>query len=189
MMLNFALFNYFPYGGLQRDFLKTALECHRLGYAITVYTTAWTGLRPTEFNIHTIPVKGSSNHQRMNNFQAEIVRIKKKMPDIPMIGFNKTDGLDVYFASDTCFKEKATSERSCLYRLTPRYRAYQKLEHAVFKAEAKALILTLTEQQKQDFQKHYQTQSQRFKILPPGINRNTFVTDRQYIRIPVSRNV
>ncbi|MDB2384497.1 glycosyltransferase family 4 protein, partial [Endozoicomonas sp.] len=171
-----------PYGGLQRDFLKTALACHKQGYAITVYTTQWKGLRPAEFDIHTIPVKGSSNHQRMNNFQAELIRIKKTAPRIPMIGFNKTEGLDVYFASDTCFKEKAAKERSCLYRLTPRYRIYEKMERAVFKTDAKTLILTLTEQQKQDFQKHYQTQSERFKLLPPGINPNIFIKDRQYIR-------
>ncbi|MDD7806041.1 MAG: glycosyltransferase family 4 protein [Endozoicomonas sp. (ex Botrylloides leachii)] len=182
MKLNFALFNYFPFGGLQRDFLKTAIECHKQGYSITVYTTQWKGLRPTEFDIHIIPMRGSANHQRMDNFQAEIARIKKVTPDIAMVGFNKMAGLDVYFASDTCFMEKAHSERSILYRLMPRYKIYQRMEHAVFKKDAKTMILTLTEKQQQNFQSYYQTQKERFKLLPPGINRNTFIADSDFIR-------
>ena len=183
MKINFSLFNYFPYGGLQRDFLQIADECYKLGFSISVYTTDWQGHRPDAFEIHilSVPIKEASNHQKMLNFQSEIVKIKKASPDTTMVGFNKIEGLDVYFAADTCFKEKAVSERSWLYRLTPRHKAYEKMERAVFNKNNSTLILTLTKQQQIDFQKHYQTQDDRFKLLPPGISRNLYISDQYQI--------
>ena len=130
--LNFALFNYFPYGGLQRDFLKTAIECQKLGYKINVYTSQWQGERPQGFEIHIVSVQGSSNHQRMKSFQAQLLEVKENNPDLLVIGFNKMDGLDIYFASDTCYREKAYTERNCLYRMTPRYKAYEQLGTSCF---------------------------------------------------------
>ena len=180
-MLNFVLFNYFPYGGLQRDFLKIALECQKLGCDINIYTTKWQGERPSGFNIHIVATHGLSNHKRMEYLQSEVVAIKTKKPDTFIVGFNKMNGLDVYFASDTCYQEKAITERSLFYRITPRYRSYKKLEHIVFQEDAKTLILTLTKQQKIDFQKHYKTQEERFKLLPPGIARNNLTKNKEYI--------
>jgi len=37
MQLAFVLFKYFPFGGLQRDFLKIALECQKRGAKIKVF--------------------------------------------------------------------------------------------------------------------------------------------------------
>ena len=38
MKLAFALFKYFPYGGLERDFLRIAKECQSRGHEIFVYS-------------------------------------------------------------------------------------------------------------------------------------------------------
>ena len=41
MQLAFVLYKYFPFGGLQRDFMRIALECQRRGHQIRVYTLIW----------------------------------------------------------------------------------------------------------------------------------------------------
>ncbi len=43
MTLAFILYKYFPFGGLQRDFMRIALECQRRGHDIRVYTLIWEG--------------------------------------------------------------------------------------------------------------------------------------------------
>ncbi|MDP0589578.1 MAG: glycosyltransferase family 4 protein [Candidatus Endonucleobacter bathymodioli] len=182
MKLNFALFNYFPYGGLQRDCIKTAIECQKLNHSINIYTTEWDGDRPKGFNIHLLPVTGLSNHQRMTNFQNKLLKVTKQEPGHFLIGFNKLAGLDVYFASDPCYREKVIKERNFFYRLSPRYKAYEQLEREVFKPSSNTFILTLTEQQKHDFQKQYQTQESRFKLLPPGAGKKLFLQDKSHIR-------
>ena len=182
MILAFALFKYFPFGGLQRDFLRIALECQKRGHEIRVYTTSWLGDKPEGFDIQILSAKGSSNHRRMLSFQHQVqASIKQNAGDL-LIGFNKMAGLDVYYASDTCFKEKALNNRSWLYRLTSRCRHYSALEESVFSPEYNSLILTLTQHQKDTFQTLYETQAERFVMLPPGIDRNTRINDRENIR-------
>ncbi len=178
--LSFVLYHYFSHGGLQQDFLKTALACQRLGYGISVYTTRWEGKRPEGFVIHQIPVNGNTNHRRMMNLQQAILA-QKKAGDL-LIGFNKMAGLDIYFASDICYREKGLSERSWLYRLTPRYKTFEQLERAVFGHASSSHVLTLTEKQVMDFQTHYQTPKGRFTLLPPGIAKNGYVEKRQLTR-------
>ena len=182
MILAFALFKYFPFGGLQRDFLRIALECQKRGCEIRVYTTSWLGEKPEGFDIQILPAKGSSNHRRMQSFQHHVQAGIKQTPGDLLIGFNKMAGLDVYYASDTCFKEKALKDRSWLYRLTSRCRHYSALEESVFSPEYNSLILTLTQHQKNIFQTLYGTQPERFVMLPPGIDRNTKIDDRINIR-------
>ena len=44
MQLAFVLYKYFPFGGLQRDFMRIALECQKRGHQIRVYTLIWEGV-------------------------------------------------------------------------------------------------------------------------------------------------
>ena len=64
MQLAFTLFKYFPYGGLQRDFLRIALACQARSHAIRVYTLSWQGDVPAGFEVVKAPVKALSNHRR-----------------------------------------------------------------------------------------------------------------------------
>ncbi len=48
MKLALCLYKYFPYGGLQRDFLRILTECQQRGHAVDVYTSEWQGKSPTE---------------------------------------------------------------------------------------------------------------------------------------------
>ena len=55
MQLAFCLYKYFPFGGLQRDFMRIALACQARGHAIRVYTLEWNGEMPTGFEIVSVP--------------------------------------------------------------------------------------------------------------------------------------
>ena len=182
MTFAFALFKYFPFGGLQRDFLRIALECQKRGHEIRVYTTSWQGDQPEGFDIQFLKVNGSSNHGRMVSFQDQVHQALKELPADLLVGFNKMAGLDVYYAADTCFQEKAKTERSWVYRLTPRYRAFVNLEESVFLKGKKTSILALTEHQISSFQKIYKTETERFKLLTPGIERNKHTKNKNSIR-------
>lgn len=172
MQLAFVLYKYFPFGGLQRDFLRIALECQKRGHQIRVYTMSWQGEIPEGFDVNILPAKGWSNHRRHQNFFILLQQALKQHAADLLVGFNKMPGLDVYYAADTCYEAKAQQQRSKLYRLLPRYKHYQAYEQAVFAAGGKTQILMISEQEQTVFQGIYQTEPQRFHQLPPGINKD-----------------
>ena len=55
LKLAFCLYKYFPYGGLQRDFLKIALNCQQQGHEIKVYTLSWQGDVPEGIDVIDCP--------------------------------------------------------------------------------------------------------------------------------------
>ena len=57
MQLAFCLYKYFPYGGLQRDFLRIALVCQARGHAIRVYTLDWQGELPAGVAVVRVRVR------------------------------------------------------------------------------------------------------------------------------------
>ena len=50
----FAYLSIFPFGGLQRDFMRIAKLCSERGHDITVYTMEWEGDKPEQFNVKVI---------------------------------------------------------------------------------------------------------------------------------------
>lgn len=170
MRLAFLLYKYFPFGGLQRDFMRIALACQARGHPIRVYTLEWIGDIPSGFEVVCVPVKALSNFRRYEKF---VDWVRQDMSDRPVervVGFNKMPGLDVYFAADPCYEEKARTQRNPLYRLSGRYRHFSGDERAVFSPESRTEILMISPQQQALFQKHYATPSSRFHLLPPGIS-------------------
>lgn len=166
MKLAFCLFNYFPFGGLQRDFLRIAQECVRRGHTVDVFTMGWEGEKDPNLNLILLPIRGLQNHSRAKYF-AEQVKPQVTQHDL-VVGFNKMPGLDIYYAADTCYQAKA-SKKSFFYRLLPRYRHLVAYEDAVFASHQKTHILLISEKQQPEFQYFYQTQSNRLHLLPPGI--------------------
>ncbi|MCZ5725910.1 glycosyltransferase [Escherichia coli] len=77
-------------------------------------------------------------------------------------------------------RESSAGER-LFYRLTSRYRHYAAFERATFEQGKPTQLLMLTDKQIADFQKHYQTEAERFHILPPGI-----YPDRKYNQQPAN---
>jgi UDP-glucose:(heptosyl)LPS alpha-1,3-glucosyltransferase len=172
MKLAFCLFKYFPYGGLQRDFLRIALACVKRGHDVHVYTMDWQGEIPEGLQVTIIPAQGIWNHKRCLAFAKQANECFTSKNYDAVIGFNKIPGLDIYFAADPCYAAKAHAERSKLYRLTERYRTYAKLEQAVFTSEAKTAIWLISEREQAQFEKFHQTPNSRFHLLAPSIDRN-----------------
>jgi UDP-glucose:(heptosyl)LPS alpha-1,3-glucosyltransferase len=170
MQLAFCFYKYFPFGGLQRDFMRIALACQARGHAIRVYTLEWTGEVPAGFEVVRVPVRALSNARRYAKFSDWVARDLKDRPADRVVGFNKMPGLDVYFAADPCYEEKARTLRNSLYRLSGRYRHFAAYERAVFSPESPTEILMISSLQQPFFEKHYATPASRFHLLPPGIS-------------------
>jgi len=172
MKFAFCLFKYFPYGGLQRDAIRIAQACKANGHEVTLITSSWQGEKPAEFEVVVLSSPGVSNHARNRNFVAARDAYFKKQSFDGVIGFDKMPGLDLYYAADTCFAEKALTQRHWLYRLTPRFRVAMAFERAVFGLDSKTHILSISDSQIAVYQKYYQTQDSRIHPLPPGISRD-----------------
>ncbi len=185
MIVAFCLYKYFPFGGLQRDFMRIASTVAARGHHVRVYTQSWEGDCPKAFELIQVPVKSHTNHGRNAEYYAWVQNHLKEHPADRVVGFNKMPGPDVYFAADVCYAEKVAQEKGFLYRLTSRYRHYAAFERATFEQGKSTKLMMLTDKQIADFQKHYQTEPERFQILPPGI-----YPDRKYSeQIPNSREI
>lgn len=169
MQLAFVLYKYFPFGGLQRDFMRIALECQARGHAIRVYTPIWEGEVPAGFDVRVAPIKALFNHHRNEKFSAWLAADLARDPVDRVIGFNKMPGLDVYYAADGCYEDKAQTLRAPIYKRWGRYKHFADYERAVFAPESKTEILMISEVQQPLFIKHYATPVERFHLLPPGI--------------------
>lgn len=165
--LAFVLFDYFPYGGLQRDFLRILHACGQLGAKVEVFVMSWKGERPPGVEIREYPGKGWTRTARREDF-VRFVRARTAAGYSSVAGFNRLPGLDHYFAADTCFAAKVEA-RAPLYRLAPRTRQYLRFERAVFGPEAHATVLALSPLQIAQYRRHYALPDERLILLPPGI--------------------
>src|SRR5690554_6820064 len=171
MQLAFVLYKYFPFGGLQRDFLRIAQVCQQRGHGIRVCTMGWEGERPTGFDIRIVKAGALTSQGRNEKFVARVQADLKRDPVDRVVGFNKMPGLDVYYAADGCYAAKA-AERGWWSRIGGRYRHFSETERAVFAPESRTQILMISEVQQPLFIRHYGTQAARFHLLPPGIARD-----------------
>lgn len=168
MKLGFCLFKYFPYGGLQKDFLDIAQQCQADGHQIVVYTMGWQGDMPADFQVNVVKSHAWTNHKKYQTFHQKMIQLSAIDRLDCLIGFNKMPGLDVYFASDPCYKVKA---HHWVQRLGARYRHFMRYEEAVCGPSSHTRILALAAAQQQEYQQAWQMDDSRFSLLPPGISR------------------
>lgn len=172
MKFAFALYKYFPYGGLQRDFLRIAEAVQAKGHQIRVYCNSWQGDTPPSFDIVKVPVKGKTSQAKNRSFTDFMQRDLLNHPVDCVVGFNKMPGLDVYYAADGCYAAKAVQERGKFYALTPRYRHFKRYEESIFGRGKAVEILMISELQQAVYQELYGTEEKRFHLLPPGISKD-----------------
>jgi UDP-glucose:(heptosyl)LPS alpha-1,3-glucosyltransferase len=177
MTLAFLIYAYFPYGGQQRDFLRVALACTARGHKVVVYTMKWDGPQPEALEVRLLNVKSFRNHMRYERFATQVQKSLRESPVDAVIGFNRMPGLDVYFAADPCFAERALKERAFYYRFTPRYRHFLRFEQAVFGPQSHTEALLLSPLQRQQFAHHYPQSVTRLHDIPPGISRDRQAPD------------
>jgi len=179
MRLVFALYKYFPFGGLQRDMLAIARECAARGHQVSIFCQSWSGEYPEDGNIQVNILKdewrwwmSGANHRKNHRFHRDlakaIVRIK---PDL-VVGFNRIPGIDVYYAADTCFKAKLYRERPWIYRFLPRYRSFVQEEADLFSPDSTTHILAIAQTALDEYRAFYKLPKERFTLLPPGIARD-----------------
>lgn len=177
MKLAFCLFKYFPYGGLQRDFLRIARLCIQRGHEVHVYTMSWEGELEPGLYLHVIKARGWQNHTRVQAFVKKLhAEFAMRFYDL-VIGFNKMPHLDVYYAADVCYQARAKEQHGLLYRLLPRYRQMVALERAVFARGLQTELLLIAPAQQQAFMHYYQAEAERFHLLPPGIAKDRIAPD------------
>ena len=182
MKISFLIYSYFPYGGQQRDFLRIAQRCASKGYKAEVYTLSWQGDVPKDLNVTIVPVKALTNIGLYRKYTSWVFEHLMNEEQGVVIGFNKMPGLDMYFAADPCFLEKAESQRGLYYKFTSRYRHFAEYEKAVFGENQTTEILMLTAQQRKDFEEYYPGSARRMHNLPPGIESDRRLGDKRRIK-------
>jgi len=179
MKLGFLLFDYFPFGGLQRDCLKIARLCAARGHSVTIFTRTWQGEQPAEIQVELFGRQGMSNVARNRAWLKLLAELLPQRGLDGVIGFNKLPGVDVYYGSDPCYAAKVRRLKSFYYKWLPRYRHFKELEESVFARGCLAQALVLTEQEIPRYQEFYGTERERFHVLPPGIERRTFTPEQK----------
>lgn len=171
MKLAFCLFKYFPYGGLQRDFLHILRLCKEHGHEIHVFTMRWDGAPEPNVHLHLIQSKGWQNHTKIRSYVKQLQKALSQFNFDKVIGFNKMPSLDVYYAADVCYQSRVYAQETRWYRMLPRYREYMRLEKEVFAKGKATKIMLISPLQAKEFKHHYQTEAHRIHLLPPGIDR------------------
>ena len=185
MKFAFCLARYFPYGGLQRDFLRMATVSMARGHEVDAYTIAWEGAVPTGLNVKRLQVSGWTNHGRTASLARCLADKVTRTPYDAVVGFNKMPGLDLYFAADPCYAERAR-RRSVWYRMSRRCRTYLRMESSVFGTGSRTRILSISPPQQDLYIRHYGTPAERFFPLPPGVSPDRMITaGRESIRARV----
>lgn len=174
MKFAFLIFKYFPYGGVQRDMLRIARDCAALGHQVTIFTGEWQGAQPEGVQVRLCDSHGWRNHTRHARLITAMQQAVQAEPFDLVVGFNRMQPIDVYFAADSCFIAKAHEERPWWYRLTGRYRWFQQAEEAIFSPGSHTHVFTLTRQEQATFQHWYHTPAERFLQVPPILNPQRF---------------
>ncbi len=175
----FLLFDYFPFGGLQRDCLAIARLCASRGHEVTIFTRTWRGEQPKEIQVRLFGRHGWTNVARNRNWLRQLETELPASRFDCIAGFNKLPGLDVYYGADPCFVAKARQTKSWWYRQMPRYRHYANLERAVFARGLQTQLLMLTDRDRTQYQEVFGTEAERFYLLPPNATRRTFTAEQQ----------
>jgi UDP-glucose:(heptosyl)LPS alpha-1,3-glucosyltransferase len=170
--LAFALFKYFPFGGLQQDMLRIALAAVERGHSVKVFCGQWQGEVPSQFEVVSVPMGGGSNASKDASFVTGLTAALKQHEIDLLVGFNRMPGLDVYYGADSCFAAKVYEMRSWFARFLPRYKHHLSYEKAVFSAASNTHTLLISKPEKEVFKQYYQTPEKRLHLLPPGIRRD-----------------
>jgi UDP-glucose:(heptosyl)LPS alpha-1,3-glucosyltransferase len=171
MKLAFVVSLWFPFGGMQRSLLRIAQACVARGHEVHIYTGEWQGERPQGIAVFELDTRARTNH-RSNDLLAERFAEAVAGKDYDCrVGFTKVPGLDVYYAADPCYAARAVETKSAVYRWFPRYRTFRRQERAVFRRGAATELMLIAHQERDKFISYYDTEPERFHLLPPGINR------------------
>ena len=173
----FCLLDYFPYGGLQRAFLRTALRCQELGYRIRIYALAWEGRIPDGMDVVVVRAHGLTDHARCARYAEIVAETLRAQPVVCSVGFHPMPGLDVYYAAERCVAANPPPRPSGVDWQNPRRRYFESAEREVFARGASTQVLLVAPEQRAEFERHYGTEPERCVVLPPGVTRDRWAPD------------
>ena len=175
MKIALAIFKYFPHGGLQRDFMRITEVLLERGHDVTVFTRSFAGTPPAGLKVEIVKVSSFTNHGKAAQF-GRFFKNAAAGFDV-RFAFNRIPGADFYFAADNCIMSEALSAYpEWFLKISPRHRAIIAQEREVVAKGGNTKIFYITGKQKEDYQKFYQTEEERFFYLPPGLNDACFRT-------------
>ena len=177
MHLAFAITEYFPFGGAQRDFLAVASEMAKRGHRITVITGAWQG--PVPDGWQTIIVDKNqfrTNHARLRGLSDKILALQSEGTFDAIIGFTKMAGLDIYFATEPSL---VTHRSHGVKKWFPPYRTYAAIEREMFQNQ-KLKVFFLTEIQRQDYLREFDLPISQQAILPVSVESEFHFSAENY---------
>lgn len=171
MKIAFALFKYFPFGGLQLDTMRSIRELLARGWQVTLFAGEIEAELPElpGFTVRQIPLKSRTNHARAVEFERAFHALTEGKFDVT-VAMNRITGCDFYFAADNCVLDHFLQKHSrATIALLPRYRTFTRIEREIFSPGSPTQIFCITKRQKEAFQRRYGTEDPRFHLLPPGI--------------------
>jgi len=160
MKILFLIARYFPYSGLQTDFLRAAEAAADRGHEVTCLTGSWEGERPAKLRILTAPVPGTGEADDLDALEKAFHELTVKESFDRTVAFELIPGTDFYFAGFDCLGDAPDNAN-------PRLLAREK---AVFSPDSTTFIFYLVMPQINAFFRVYGTQPGRFLRLPPGMN-------------------
>ena len=167
MKLAFCIFRVLPKDELSGEFMHIAAACADRGHEVRAYAGQWDAPAPDSVEAVDVPAKGVTRPARDRRFVDWVQEDLELHPADLVVGFDKMPGLDVYFAGESCFEEKARTQRPWAYRLLPGYEHFADFERAVFGDERQVNVLAATATEKAAYQRHYGTVETRFFTFPP----------------------
>jgi UDP-glucose:(heptosyl)LPS alpha-1,3-glucosyltransferase len=180
MRLGFVLTSYFPYGGLQRDCLKTAKVCAERGHQVTIFTRNWEGQQPENISVELMGKKGLTNLALNRHFSKQLKKTLPRRNLDGIIGFSRIMvPMDLYYGADPCYIAKVKRLKGKWFQWTARYWHFKTLEKFIFNPGQKTQILLLTPHEIALYQEYYGTESNRFHVLPPGIQKHEYSQQKQ----------
>jgi UDP-glucose:(heptosyl)LPS alpha-1,3-glucosyltransferase len=160
MKILFLIARYFPYSGLQTDFLRAAEAAADRGHEVTCLVGSWEGERPDDLRILTVPLPGTCEADDLDALEAAYHELTERETFDRTAAFELIPGVDFYFAGFDCLGSAPES-------VDPRLLAR---EQALFSPGASTYIFYLVMPQINAFFGSYGTQPSRFLRLPPGMN-------------------
>jgi len=173
MRLAFLLFQYSPHGGLQRDFRRLVAELAQRGHQCRIYCIVWQGEALEGVEIRRVPATAIGTHRRSQRFHAWVRADLARDAVDGVIGFHAMSGLDIYYATASCYQDETLRERGPLYGRSARHRHFATWEAAVFAPGGATQVLLLSASQRDGYLQHYHTPPQRMHLLPAGVALDT----------------
>ncbi|MHC4989989.1 MAG: glycosyltransferase family 4 protein [Planctomycetota bacterium] len=171
----FGVVKYFAFGGMQRNLLRIARECATRGHDVEIFVGEWVGPRPDDVSVTVLDVHAWTNHGRNQRFARAFRDAVGSRGFDCTIGSNRQADLDVYYAGDPCYAAVFHETKPALLSLLPRYQSFLRAEEELFNRDNDTDILLSAHDEKTKFIRYYETDSSRFHLLPPGIDRNRLV--------------